>query len=61
MKRYYYAGKEITPKEYDQVQIDNKRALELAEKTGDLGYMWQCKIVTVWDDGRPERTEAKDA
>lgn len=57
MNRYYFNGKEITRKEYEQVQIDNKRALELAEKTGDLGYMWQCNFVTVWDDGRPDPTE----
>lgn len=56
MNRYYLNGKEITVKQYEQIQRDNNRAVEMANKTGDIGYMWGCKFVTVWDDGRPDHT-----
>lgn len=55
MNRYYLNGKEITVKQYEQIQRDNNRAVEMANKTGDINYMWGCKFVTVWDDGRPEK------
>ena len=47
MKHYYLDGVEITPEAAKKVIDTTNRAFELAEKTGDIRYMVNCRFVMI--------------